>query len=115
MLCGSTAHGILPNKRNDSWISFRLWLAESRETPLLHICIPQELGPPFFILLACDLPGGISSLQELQRRLHSPVSSSPHGHHKGKEQNPEKNPEKPPEPMHSPEIVVHRSTFMLCG
>jgi hypothetical protein len=65
-------------------------------------CIPQEYGPPKFVFLVCDLPGGISPLQELQRRLHLPVSSSPHWHHKGKEHNPEKDPEKPPKPMHSP-------------
>jgi len=81
MLCVSTAHGILPDKRNDSGISFRLWLAESRETSLLHIRIPQELGPTFLVLLACDLSGGISPFQKLEGRLHFSVSGSAHRHH----------------------------------
>src|SRR5208337_2584767 len=89
------AYGILPDKRNDSWISFRLWLAESRETPLLHICIPQQFGPPFFVFLARYLAGGVSPLQQSQRRLHFPVGSPAHGHHEGKEHYPEEYPEKP--------------------
>ena len=61
---------------------------------LFHVGIAQEFGPPFFVFLACDLPGGISSLQELQGRLHLPIGSPVNGHHEGKEQDPEKDPEK---------------------
>ena len=72
---------------------------------LSHIGIPQEFAPPFFVFLTCDLPGGISPFQDLQRGLHFPVSSPPHRHHEGKEQHPEQDPKKPPIPMHSPKIV----------
>jgi hypothetical protein len=58
--------------------AYRLWLVESKWISLFHIGIPQEFGPPFFVFLACDLSGGISLLQELQRRLHLPVGSPPH-------------------------------------
>jgi hypothetical protein len=74
---------------------------------LLDFCVPQEFGPPFFVFLACDLPGGISPLQELQRGLHLPIGDSSHRHQEGKEDDPEKNPKKPPKPMHSPKVVVH--------
>jgi hypothetical protein len=77
----------------------------SEELSLFHIGIPQEFGPPFFVFLACDLPGGISPLQELQRRLHLSVGSPPHRHHEGKEQDPDEDPENPPIPMHSPKVV----------
>jgi hypothetical protein len=77
----------------------------SEELSLFHSGIPQEFGPPFFVFLTCDLPGGISPLQELQRRLHLPVDSPPYRHHEGKEQDPEEDPENPPIPMHSPKVV----------
>jgi hypothetical protein len=78
--------------------------------PSFHICIPQEFGPPFLVLLACDLSGGISPFQELYGRLHFPVSRSAHRHHERKEHNPKEDPEDPPKPMHSPKIVVHHLT-----
>jgi len=93
----------------------RVVLATLWQISLFHICIPQELGSPFFVFLACDLSGGISPLQELQGRLHLPIGDSSHRHHKGKEDDPKKNPEKPPNPMHSPKIVVHRLSTNECG
>jgi hypothetical protein len=81
---------------------------------LLDFCVPQEFGPPFFVFLAGDLPGGISPLQQLQRRLHLPIGNPPHWHHEGKEYYPEKYPEKPPKPMHSPKIV-HSQSPKVCG
>ena len=106
---------IMPGKHNDSWNSSGLWLPESRSTALFHICIPQELGPPFLVLLACDLSGGISPFQELRGRLHFPVSSSAHGYHERKEHHPKEYPENPPKLMHSPKIAVHRLTPKVCG
>jgi len=83
------------------------WLVECRLRALFRIGIPQEFAPPFFVFLAGDLTGGISPLQELQRRLHLPIGDSSHRHQEGKEDDPEENPKKPPKPMHSPKIVVH--------
>jgi len=44
---------------------------------LFHICILQ-FGPSFFVFLARYLSGGISPLQQSQRRLHFPVGSPAH-------------------------------------
>jgi hypothetical protein len=83
----------------------RRWLVEHEKLWLFQICVSQEFGPPFFVFLACGFAGGISPLQELQRRLHLPVGGPPYGHHEREEQDPKKHPENPPQPMHSPKIV----------
>jgi hypothetical protein len=84
--------------RNHGWSNTeRLWL--------FHLDVSQEFGPPFLVFLTCDFPGGISSLQELQGRLHLAVGGPPYGHHEREEQGPQEHPENPPQPMHSPKIV----------
>jgi hypothetical protein len=77
-----------------------------------HIGVPQKLGPSFFVFVACDLPGRISPLQKLQRRLHLSVGSPPHGDHEGKEQDPDEEPQKPPIQMHSTKVVHNRISFL---
>ncbi len=76
---------------------------------LFHIRIPHQFGPPFLVVLARDLPGGISFLQELQGRLHLPVGRPPHRRHERKEHHPDEYPKKPPIPMHAPKVVHSQS------
>jgi hypothetical protein len=64
--------------------------------------IAQQFGPPFLVLVARQLPGGVSPLQQLHRRLHCSVSYTPHWRHERKEDDPKKYPEKPPIELHSP-------------
>jgi hypothetical protein len=78
---------------------------------LFHIGVSQEFGSPFFVFLACGFPGGISSLQELQRRLHLAVRGPPYRHHEREEQDPKEHPENPPQSMHSPKIVHAEISF----
>ena len=110
MLFGSTTYEILPDKRNNSRISFRPRLDRSEGLSLFHICVPQERGPPLFVFLACDLSGGISPFEELQGRLHFAVSGSAHRRHERQEEHPKEYPDNPPDPVHSTKIVVHRLT-----
>jgi hypothetical protein len=65
----------------DVRLSLRIVVEWSKDISLFRIDIPLEFGSPFLVFLACDLAGGVSPLQELQRRLHLPVSGPPHRHH----------------------------------
>jgi hypothetical protein len=71
--------------------------------------VSHELGPSFFVFVARNFSGSISSLQGLQRRLHLPVHGPPHRHHEGKECDPEYKPENPPISMHSA-VVIHKTS-----
>ena len=110
MLCWNMLRGHLAGQFNRPQISLRLWPAVSIGISLPHTLIPQELRPPFLVLLACYLSRGISPFQELQGRLEFPVGGSTDGHQEREEDHPQQDPEHPPKPMHSPQIVIHRSS-----